>query len=98
MAMRLMETAWPIGVERQGGLITTNNPGGYDGETGLACPVCGEVYMHIEAIEQSSTDHDGWTRIVFWSECGHRVTSTLNEHKGALFVTTKREDDYYGRR
>jgi len=89
-----VEKLWPVGVEKKGRLTLAEDAGGYQGEVGLACPVCGNLYMHIEGVDQEQGAHDRWIGLRLSGECGHRVTTTLTEHKGALFVTTRRETDF----
>lgn len=75
------------------GLALTNNSGGY-GEIGLACPVCGAIYVHFNG-PAVGIDDDRYPRweLPFWGECPHRWKIILEFHKGALLVTTVRFED-----
>ncbi len=90
---RQPDSAWAVDEERQGGLLVVPDAGAY-GEIGYGCPICESVFMHVEDWARPDIrDKDAFYSFTVWGECGHRLMVTLNEHKGALFLVTRRLPD-----
>ena len=64
----------------------------------LVCPMCGEIYTHLDSVSMSCDSSDGNGRPIaildIYCEHGHRFDVIVNQHKGqtAFHYRNLRED------
>lgn len=53
----------------------------------LLCPLCGDEYTHLEAIEKYR-EKDGrlCAKLHFYCECGHEFCADFQQHEGMTFI------------
>lgn len=57
-----------------------------EGMKALVCPMCGEIYTHLDNVSMSCSSSDGNNRPIailnIYCEHGHRFDVVVNQHKG----------------
>ena len=61
----------------------------------LECPMCGDIYTHLQGVSMSCDSTDGNSRPIaaleFSCEHGHRFDVVANQHKGQTVFHYKNE-------